>query len=105
MKCVEYFIQFIYTKAADPSAQCDEAQPVCQRYMKSQRICYGMGAGHGCSVVHIKNSYASDLPPTIKDAPNIAKGVSDDFLRTWMFRAECLILDLAVSSMAPRQLH
>lgn len=37
---------------------------------------------------------------TLKDAPDISKGVTDDFLPIWMSRAECPILDLAVSSMA-----
>jgi hypothetical protein len=46
-------------KLADPSLQCDEAQPVCQRCAKSQRTCYGMTAGDACSIVHIENSYAS----------------------------------------------
>jgi len=47
------------TKVANPSLQCDEAQPVCQRCMKSQRNCYGMRVGQTCPVVHIENSYAS----------------------------------------------
>lgn len=37
---------------------------------------------------------------TLKDATNITKGVSDDFLPIWMSRAECLMIDLAVSTMA-----
>jgi hypothetical protein len=131
----------IYTKLADPSLQCDEAQPVCQRCIKSQRNCYGMRDGQACSVVHSENSYASgqkkrprgprsnpiveltsnldailqrplvDLKTqaiayylhfhlkTLKDAPNISKGVSDYFLPIWVSEAECPMLDLAVSSM------
>ena len=37
---------------------------------------------------------------TLKDATNISKGVADDFLSIWMSRAECPMIDLAVSSMA-----
>lgn len=37
---------------------------------------------------------------TLKDAPNVTKSVSDDFQPPWISTAECLILDLAVSSMA-----
>lgn len=37
---------------------------------------------------------------TLKGTSSISKGVSDDFLPIWMSRAECPILDLAVSSMA-----
>ena len=37
---------------------------------------------------------------TLKDAPNISKGLSGDLLPLWMSRAECPILDLAVSSTA-----
>lgn len=122
--------------------KCDEGQPVCQRCVKSQRLCHGMRAGQAYSVIHLENSYASgqkkrprgprstprveltgnldavlqrpfvDLKTqavgyylhyhlqTLKDAPNISKGVSDDFLPLWMSRMECPILDLAVSSMA-----
>ena len=131
-----------YRKIADPSLQCDEAQPVCQRCMKSQRVCQGIRAGQAYSVIHIENSYASgqkkrprgprstptveltgnldtvlhrplvDLKAqaivyylhyhlqTLQDTPNISKGISDDLLPIWMSRAECPILDLAVSSMA-----
>jgi hypothetical protein len=39
------------------------------------------------------------LHPLI-DAPSITQGISDDFLSIWQSRAECPILDLAVSSMA-----
>jgi hypothetical protein len=51
----------IYKKLAYQLPQCDEAQPVCQRCRKAQRICYGMRVGPGCSVIHIENSYASGL--------------------------------------------
>jgi hypothetical protein len=39
------------------------------------------------------------LHPLI-DAPSVTQGISDDFLSIWQSRAECPILDLAVSSMA-----
>ena len=39
--------------------QCDEGQPVCQRCMKSKRVCLGMRAGQADSPIHIENSYAS----------------------------------------------
>jgi hypothetical protein len=132
----------ISRKGVNPALQCDEAQSVCQRCVKSQRICYGMRAGQACSVVHIENSYASgqkkrprgprstptaeltgnlnaflqhpcvDLKTqaigyylhyhlqTLKNIPNISTGTSVDFVLVWMSRAECLILDLVVSSIA-----
>ena len=37
---------------------------------------------------------------TLKDTTNISKGVPDDFLPMWMSRAECPMIDLAVSTMA-----
>ncbi len=37
---------------------------------------------------------------TLKDATNITKGVPDDFLPIWNSRAECPMIDLAVSTMA-----
>jgi hypothetical protein len=44
--------------------------------------------------------YLRNYLHTLKDAPNISKGISDDFLPTWMSIAECPVLDLAVSSIA-----
>jgi hypothetical protein len=129
-------------KVVNRALQRDEAQPVCQRCVKSQQICYRMRAVQACSVIHIENSYASgqkkrprgsrstptaeltgnlnavlqhpcvDLKTqaigyylhyhlqTLRNIPNISKGTSDDFMLVWMSRAECLILDLAVSSIA-----
>jgi len=37
---------------------------------------------------------------TLKDAPNMSKGIFDDLLPTWISRPECPILDLTISSMA-----
>ena len=37
---------------------------------------------------------------TLKDVQNISKGTSAGFMAIWMSKAECLILDLAVSSIA-----
>lgn len=135
--------QFLhFTKVADTPLQCDEGQPVCQRCIKSQRLCFGTRTGQACSVIHLENSYASgqkkrprgprsnpkveytsdldaglqrplnDLKTqalmyylhyhsqTLKDAPNISRRISDDLLPMWTSKAECPILDLAVSSMA-----
>ncbi|MCJ1374999.1 hypothetical protein MMC20_006232 [Loxospora ochrophaea] len=122
--------------------QCDEAQPICQRCIKSQRICQRSGARRDGFIVHAENVYASgqrkrprgprstpavevlsslnavlqrplvDLKThatgyyfhyhlqTLEDLLDISKSFSDDFLPIWMSRAECPILDLAVSSMA-----
>ena len=122
--------------------QCDEGQPICQKCIKSNRVCNATRAGQAYSLIHIENSYASGQKkrprgprsaPTVdftgdpdvvlqrplvdlktqavryylqyhlhtpSDAPDVSKGVSDDFLPVWMSVAECPILDLAVSSMA-----
>ena len=132
------------TNFANQLLQCDEARPVCQRCIKSQRICCRITAGQARSVlpIHSENYYASGLQKrprgprstpaleltgsldtllqrplidlktqamayylhyhlrTLKDAPNISKAVSDDFLSTWNSKAESPIINLAVSSMA-----
>ena len=44
----------ISTEVANPSLQCDEAQPVCHGCMKSQGFCYGVRVGQACSVVQYR---------------------------------------------------